>query len=923
MEETQIPTNSVIWTPTERQKDFLSLPDEIYEALYGGAAGGGKDLSLDTFIPTPNGNILLKDIKPGDYVFSEFGKPILVLAESEIFVDHYCYKITFDNGQEVICGKDHLWNTLTASDREKNYKRTDEYRENRRLDRPSRGSQNRPKKGASGVISNQIIPSKKTTQEIFETQLVRNTRVNHSIPVCKDFWKIETKNLPIDPYVLGVWLGDGSKNDSRLAGIDWQIFYEIEQKGFTVSHHEKEASHNITGLITRLKELGLKNNKHIPEEYFRSSWKQRLEIIQGLMDTDGCCLEDGQCEFSNTNLNLAYGVYRLVSSFNIKPFISNKLNLAGNRQWYVKWTSDLKVFKLDRKNNRLNSDLRSTQKQYYINKVERVNTVPTKCIKVDNSTGLFLVSECGIPTHNSDALLMLPLVRKFIEHPRFKGLLLRRTFPELEKELIQRSLYWYKLAGGQYDSQKHKWKFPSGAVIQFGYCEHDNDVRQYDSAEYSYIGFDEVTSFTYWMYSYIAFTRCRAPGGTNLPAIVRSGTNPGNVGHQWVRERFIEPCSTGYKVIIRTNTVRGISRELRSIFIPSRVEDNPHLLASNPQYIANLSMLSEAEREAKLEGNWYTFKGQVFKNFRIWVKDSNGQKVQVYQDELSNARHGIDSFSVPSYWPRILAIDWGYSAMTCCGHYVINPIPNKQHPAKIYKIDEFTCKQTNISVWANEIKRRWQGINFVDRVIDPSAQQHRGDEFTIKQQVEQHFGQSFRLADNDRVAGKLLLQEYIRFEGRVLKPLPPNPIDWEYANEINRKLGPVAYIEYLDSFKEEKEELFLPKFQIFEDKCPETIKAIQACVYKKVTEEVDSEDVEDFVGDDPYDETRYGLKACQNYLEGGKVVAEVEQKREIIENELIESGNKYEYKYKVQKLNNVVEIPKAVTRHRLRRTGVR
>lgn len=519
----------------------------------------------------------------------------------------------------------------------------------------------------------------------------------------------------------------------------------------------------------------------------------------------------------------------------------------------------------------------------------------------------------------SDTLLFLPLVRKFIEHPRFKGLLLRRTFPELEKELIQRSLYWYKLAGGSYNSQKHFWTFPSGAIIQFGYCEHDNDVRQYDSAEYSYIGFDELTSFTYWMYSYIAFTRCRAPGGTSLPSIIRSGSNPGNVGHAWAKDRFVNPCKTGYKIIEREILVRGEKKVSRCIFIPSRVDDNPHTLKTNPNYIVNLSMLPAAEREAKLEGNWDAFEGQAFEEFRNWPEGE-----QVYKEEPANYRHTIDSFDIPSYWPRVLSIDWGYAAMMCAGDYAINPLPSPFFPSKIYKVREYTCKKTLISTWASKLEAMFRGINLVDRVIDPSAQQHRGDQFTIKQQVEQSFGDSFRLADNDRISGKLLLGEYLRCIPKIVRKITRTNFNQDEANEINRRLGPLAYQEYCSAFIPEQPESFLPKFQMTYE-CVETIRAILACTYAKGSKGTNVEDVEAFDGDDPYDETRYGLKACQNYLDGGLVVAQKEVALSQLQAEVEETGNKFEYHYKMQKLekkfNNV--FPQPVRQHRHRRTSVR
>src|SRR6266404_3005923 len=92
----------------------------------------------------------------------------------------------------------------------------------------------------------------------------------------------------------------------------------------------------------------------------------------------------------------------------------------------------------------------------------------------------------------SETLLMLPLVREFHQHPRFKGIIFRRTYPELEREMIHRSHEFYRDTGARYNDQKHYWKFPSNALLQFGYAEHEKDVRNYDTAEYNYMAFDEL-----------------------------------------------------------------------------------------------------------------------------------------------------------------------------------------------------------------------------------------------------------------------------------------------------------------------------------------------------------------------------------------------------------------------------------------------
>lgn len=493
----------------------------------------------------------------------------------------------------------------------------------------------------------------------------------------------------------------------------------------------------------------------------------------------------------------------------------------------------------------------------------------------------------------SEALLMYPICRKFIESPRFKGILLRRTYPELEKELIIRSHSWYPDAGGRYNDQKKRWQFPSGAIIQFGHAENENDVRKYDTAEYNYMGIDEVTSFTEFMYMYLAFTRVRS-SDENLPAIVRSGTNPGNIGHHFIRTRFIDPCKEGGVVLRESRVVDGVSRTLLRIFIKSLVQDNDYLVKSDPAYVARLAALPEAEKAAKLYGDWYTFEGQVFDDFR------DNKERRRFSDEPENAIHVVPAFKIPYYWPRVLSIDWGYAANNVCGFYAINPCPNDSRPATIYKYDELVRSKTKISVWAKELKDRIDSREetFTTFVLDPSAWGNRGDEQTIAEQIQNHLGIAPEKADNDRISGKLLIQEYLRWRSRPIIEIS-QVYSSEKAAEISRKFGPKALDEYNKSFIPEKADGFLPKFQIFEN-CTETIRVLPLCVYDKVK----TEDVAEFQGDDTYDETRYGIKACHRYLEFGKTEHHREENLARIESDLERTGNYTSYFIRMASLDS-------------------
>ena len=451
----------------------------------------------------------------------------------------------------------------------------------------------------------------------------------------------------------------------------------------------------------------------------------------------------------------------------------------------------------------------------------------------------------------SECLLLLPLVREFYKNSDFKGLILRRTYPELERELIIRSNDFYPQTGAIYNESKKRWHWPAfGSYLQFGYAEHEKDVRNYDTAEYNYIAFDELTSFTEFQYKYIAFSRCRSKADSGLPAIVRSGTNPGNVGHGHVRARFVEPAPTGYTIIqTRFNDDRVISR----IYIPAKATDNPHV---DPQYIDRLSLLPEAERKAKLDGDWWTFTGQVFDDWRV----------QPFADEPSNAQHVIKPFPIPDFWPRVLSIDWGFAALMWAGFAAISP------DRRIYLFHEYACRKTKISTWATDIGNlvKQDSGNFVDIVLDPSAWHQRGDEFTIAEQFAQYSGLTPRKADNDRLGGKILLQECLRWRSKPSSKInPEDPFSMEHAEWLRRNRGKGAYESYVNGYLPETPEPNIPILQVF-DTCTEFIRVIPLCVYNDPTKTAgkNPEDVAEFDGDDPYDGGRYLIKAARRYLDG-------------------------------------------------------
>lgn len=252
----------------------------------------------------------------------------------------------------------------------------------------------------------------------------------------------------------------------------------------------------------------------------------------------------------------------------------------------------------------------------------------------------------------SDALVIEALRQVHIPH--YKGLILRKTFPQLS-ELIDKSLSYYPRAfpKARYNASSHTWLFPSGARIRFGSMHRLQDKTQYQGLSYDFIAFDELTHFAWEEYSYL-FSRNR-PNGPGTRVYIRATANPGGIGHGWVKSRFITPAPpmTPIQDVVRWQIPGGgfEERTQSRIFVPSTVYDNPALLENDPDYVQRLASMPEAERKALLYGDWESFSGQVFLEWRNLPEH--------YADRKGT--HVISPFRVPSDWKVWRSFDWGYS----------------------------------------------------------------------------------------------------------------------------------------------------------------------------------------------------------------------------------------------------------------------
>lgn len=449
----------------------------------------------------------------------------------------------------------------------------------------------------------------------------------------------------------------------------------------------------------------------------------------------------------------------------------------------------------------------------------------------------------GAGSGKSNLLLYYPIVHKYHENPKFKQVFLRRTFPELRNEIVPRTKELYPRFGATFNKTEMTWTFPSGALIMLGHCENEDDVHQYDSMEINLFTPDEITSFTEYIYLYIGFTRVRS-GDKNLPAIIRTAGMPGGIGHTWVNNRFVKPYKKGGVIL------EGKGGNKRVMIFATQA-DNPHI---DPTYKQSLEALPEAEKNAKLYGDFDSYLGQVFTEFRD----------RRMPDEPEHACHICEPFDIPEWWPRIVVGDWGFAAMTWIGYAAISP------SRRLYIYREQHWTKTKIAEWAPYVRQ------YIDREhprlirFCKSAGQDRGQEHTIQQQIEDELGQSIELSNNSpgsRIAGKSLIHEYLRWKPKLVIPQEELKYNEEHAMWILRNRGVNEYKSYMKSFDAQEVETNLPKLQIFKDACPVLVDAIKAASYDKPKGNKPAEDIAEFSGDDPIDGLRYIVDAAEGFFE--------------------------------------------------------
>ena len=332
-----------------------------------------EPLALDTPVPTTAGWKTMAELTLGDYVYDRHGSPVLVLGGSEVHEGRDCYRVTFKNGDSVVTDGSHRWKAVSWTAR---------------------------------AAGEKVV----TTKEMFDAGVNTSAQgPRWRLPRGNGYDGVEA-SLPIDPYLLGLWLGDGA---TKAGYIHTHVSeYPILSKGFENTLAKPGAGTRATvarwlpkGLRSKLRLAGLLGNKHIPEVYRFSSREQRLELLAGLIDSDGWVGENGSTTFVQGKESLAREVMELAQSLGWSASINSQEDARSRTGWTYKaqFCALESRCRLERKHSVPRTRNRNSAWPTVVS-IEPVESVPVRCIEVDNDDHLFVFGKSSYLTHNTHRL---------------------------------------------------------------------------------------------------------------------------------------------------------------------------------------------------------------------------------------------------------------------------------------------------------------------------------------------------------------------------------------------------------------------------------------------------------------------------------------------------------------------------------------
>jgi hypothetical protein len=384
------------------------------------------------------------------------------------------------------------------------------------------------------------------------------------------------------------------------------------------------------------------------------------------------------------------------------------------------------------------------------------------------------------------SLLIAPL--RFVDKPTSRALLIRRSMPELRDVIFQtQQLYPKAVPGAKFKIQENTWHFPSGARIEFGYCENLTDVLRYQGQSYSWIGVDELPQYESPDVWHFLRSSLRS-ADPSIPLHFRATGNPGNRGSRWVKELFIDPAEPNTRFTQKVEYEldgRTLSTEITRKFIPASVWDNPYL-TQDSSYIAMLASLPEVKRKQFLYGDWDVVEDGAF-------------------SEFNRSTHVVEPFEVPNGWTRIRAADFGFSSPSAILWGAVDYDDNLWIYRELY-VSKVTADQLGRMI--REVESGDGKI--YDAVLDSSCWARRGDRGPSIAEMMNAEGCRFRPSDRSpgsRISGKIEVHKRLMvdedteeprlriFENcpNLIRQLSSLPLDKNNPEDVDTKAEDHAY----------------------------------------------------------------------------------------------------------------------------------
>ncbi|MFI3162865.1 MAG: terminase family protein [Bacillota bacterium] len=338
-----------------------------------------------------------------------------------------------------------------------------------------------------------------------------------------------------------------------------------------------------------------------------------------------------------------------------------------------------------------------------------------------------------------------------VKYPKSKQILLRRTLVELEKSLLRTAMEVYPQGIFSYREAKHSFEFANGSIVDFGYIGQESDVAKYQSTEYDVVRFDELTHFSESMYIYML---SRVRGANDFPKGVKSTTNPGGVGHDFVRKRFVDVGEWGKEI----KSPAG-----NRIFIPSLVFENKFLMEKDPEYVKRLENLSDRDKQALLYGNWDIFEGRFF-------------------PEFSRDTHVCDPFAIPENSRIFCVFDYGLD-MLACYFIACDSFSNAFVFKEIYKSGLI------ISECASEIKKAVENLDIEAFIAPPDMWNRNRDSGESLASIFRKHGIVLSKANAKRDVGWYQLKELLKVQQNEFGDKSPRLKIFSNCHNLIRCLG--------------------------------------------------------------------------------------------------------------------------------------